>query len=155
MFQKISHKFHDKTVKSNMLWLKGCEFESRQKQRKNFRLQSQLCVLLVGVPSTPVLPQWHVKDTGRSATSADSRLQLNTHTPLSKRSRSGLTMPLFRHSEGTYQETSSHTTRQGTLGQSSQVADPLWTDPGVKSGISVCELISTKKKTKKKRSGRK
>ena len=34
--------------------------------------------------------------------------------------------------------------------QLSQLAEPLWTDPGVKSGISVCELISTKKKKKKK-----
>ena len=34
--------------------------------------------------------------------------------------------------------------------QSSQLAEPLWTDPGLKSGISVCELISTKKKKKKK-----
>ena len=32
--------------------------------------------------------------------------------------RSGLTMPLSRHSVGTYQETSSHATRQGTLGHS-------------------------------------
>ena len=30
--------------------------------------------------------------------------------------------------------------------QSSQLAEPLWTDPGVKSGISVRELIYTWKK---------
>ena len=52
-------------------------------------------------------------------------------------------MPLSRHSEGTYQETNSHATRKGTLSQSSQLAEPLWTDPGLKSGISVRELIST------------
>ena len=46
----------------------------------------------------------------------------------------------------TYPETSSHTTRQGTFGQSSQLAEPLWTDPGIKSGISVRELISSLKK---------
>ena len=34
--------------------------------------------------------------------------------------------------------------------QSSQLAEPLWTDPGVKSGNSVRELISTSKKKKKK-----
>ena len=34
--------------------------------------------------------------------------------------------------------------------QSSQLAEPLWTDPGIKSGISVRELISTLKKKKKK-----
>ena len=33
-----------------------------------------------------------------------------------------------------------------TKPQSSQLAEPLWTDPGLKSGISVCELISTLKK---------
>ena len=30
--------------------------------------------------------------------------------------------------------------------QSSQLAEPLWTDPGIKSGTSVRELISTLKK---------
>ena len=34
-----------------------------------------------GVRSTPVLPQWHVGDPGRSAKGAGGRLQLNTHTP--------------------------------------------------------------------------
>ena len=42
-----------------------------------------------------------------------------------------------------------------TRPQLSQLAEPLWTDPGLKSGISVRELISTKaiqnKKRKKKR----
>ena len=33
-----------------------------------------------GIRSTPVLPQWHVKDPGHSAKSAGGRLQLNTHT---------------------------------------------------------------------------
>ena len=32
--------------------------------------------------------------------------------------------------------------------QSSQLGEPLWTDPGLKSGISLRELISTKKKKK-------
>ena len=34
------------------------------------------------------------------------------------------------------------------------LAEPLWTDPSLKSGISVQELISTKKKKKKKRKRR-
>ena len=37
--------------------------------------------------------------------------------------------------------------------QSSQLAEPLWTDPGIKCGISMRELISTKKKKKKCRQG--
>ena len=41
---------------------------------------------------------------------------------------------------------SSLTTCQGTRPQSSQLAEPLWTDPGIKNEISVHELISTKKK---------
>ena len=32
-----------------------------------------------GIRSAPVLPQWHVKDRGHSAKSADVRLQPNTH----------------------------------------------------------------------------
>ena len=68
--------------------------------------------------STPALPQWHVKDLGHSAKSAGGRLHLNKHTPLTHRSRSGLTMPLSRQRVGIYQETSSHATRQGTLGHS-------------------------------------
>ena len=77
-----------------------------------------VCWLLFRVRSIPVLPQWHVKSPGHSAKSAGGRLHLNTHTPLTQRSQSGLTMPLSKHSVGTYQETSSHATRQGTLGHS-------------------------------------
>ena len=45
-----------------------------------------LCWLLFVVGSTPVLPQLHVKDPGHSSNSADGRLHLNTHTPLTKQS---------------------------------------------------------------------
>ena len=48
-----------------------------------------------------MLPQWHVKkNPGHSAKSAGGRLHLNMHTPLTQWSRSGLTMPLSRHSVG-------------------------------------------------------
>ena len=47
-------------------------------------------------------------------------------------------------------ETSSYATLHETLQpQSTQLAEPLWTDPGLKSGIGECELISTLKKRKK------
>ena len=130
---------------------KGCEFESRQERRENFLLQSRLCVLtlLLGVRSTPVLPQWHVKDPGHSAKSAGGRLHLKTHTPLTQRSRSGLTMLLSRHRVGTSLEAHSHANSSGnTRSQSSQLAEPLWTDPGLKCVISVHELIFTKNKQK-------
>ena len=57
-------------------------------------------------------------------------------------------MLLSRHSVGTYSETSSHATCQRIRPQSSQLADPLWTGPCIKSGISVSELISTLNKLK-------
>ena len=75
-----------------------------------------VCWLLFGVRSTPVLPQWRVKDPGHSTKSAGGRLHLNTHTPLTQRSQSGLTMPLSRQSVGTHQETSSHASPKGTPG---------------------------------------
>ena len=68
-------------------------------------------------------------------------------------------MPLPRYSVGIYQETSSYATRHpcNTRLQSSQLDEPLWTDPGLRSGVSVCELISTfnppKKRTKKAQAG--
>ena len=34
--------------------------------------------------------------------------------------------------------------------QSPQLAEPLWTDPFIDSGISMCKLVSTSKKKKKK-----
>ena len=37
--------------------------------------------------------------------------------------------------------------------QSSQLAEPLWTDPDLKSGISVHEIVSTLKKKKKNAGG--
>ena len=76
------------------------------------------CRLLFGVLSTPVLLHWHVKDPGHSAKNTGGRLHLHTHTSLTQRSRSELTMPLSRHSVKTYPETSSHATRKGTHGHS-------------------------------------
>ena len=61
-------------------------------------------LLLFGVRFTPVLPQWHVKDPCHSAKSAVDGFYLDAHTPSTQRSRSGLTMPLARHSEGTNPE---------------------------------------------------
>ena len=39
-----------------------------------------------------------------------------------------------------------HNSSENTWSQSSQLAEPLLTDPGLKSGISLCELTSTLKK---------
>ena len=84
-------------------WLKGCVFESRQERRDIFFSRVVfVCWLLFGVRSSPASPQWHVKDPGYSAKNAGDRLHLNTHTPLTQRSPSGLTMLRSRHSVGAY-----------------------------------------------------
>ena len=60
-------------------------------------------------------------------------------------------------SVGIYQENELTRNSSGNArSKSSQLAEPLWTDPGLKSGTSVRELISTsekKKKEKKKSAG--
>ena len=43
-----------------------------------------------------------------------------------------------------------HSLSGNTRPQSSQLSQPLWTDPGVESGISVRELMSTNKTNKKR-----
>ena len=59
-------------------------------------------------------------------------------------------MPLSGHSVGSYPKMSSHATLSwNSRPQSSKLAEPLWTDPGIKSGISVRELNSNLKKKKK------
>ena len=83
------------------------------------------------------------KETCHSTKSAGGRLHLNMHTPLTQGARHSVGgnlsgNELTRNSSG------------NTRSQSSQLVEPLWTDPGLKSGISVRELISTYKKTKQK-----
>ena len=103
---------------------------------------------------TPVLLQWHVKDPSHSAKSTDGRLHQNMHAPLTQQSQSGLTMPLSRHSVGILSGNElTHNSSGNTWSQSSQLAGPLSNDPGLNNGISVHELISTKKKKKKPRRG--
>ena len=60
--------------------------------RNFFSRVNFLCWLLFSVRSTPCYHMWHVKDPGHSAKSANIRLHPNMHTPLTQRSRSGLTV---------------------------------------------------------------
>ena len=73
---------------------------------------------LFSVCSTPLLLRWHIKGPGHSVKSAGGRLDLNMLTPLIQLSQNGLTMPLSRHNEGTYQSTNSHSIHLRTLGHS-------------------------------------
>ena len=64
--------------------------------------------------------------------------------PLTQWSQAGLTT-LFRYSVGTDKGNKLTRNLSGiTWPQLSQLTEPLWTDPSLKSGIGVCELISTK-----------
>ena len=98
-----------------------------------------------------MLLQWHVKDPGRSAKSVGGGLHLNMNTPLTQRSRSGLIMPLSRLCGNSSGKELTHNSSGNTRSQSSLLAEPLCTDPGLKSGISVRKLICTLKKKKKKK----
>ena len=53
---------------------------SRSGGRIFFSRVNFVCWLLFSVRSTPVLPQWHIKDPGHSAKSVGGRLHLNTYT---------------------------------------------------------------------------
>ena len=97
----VKRELRQPTCKSAWLPKVASSNPGRTRGRIFFSRVDHVCWLLFGVNSTPMLPQWHVKDPGHSAKSACGRLHLNTHTPLTRRSWSGLTM-LSRHSVGTY-----------------------------------------------------
>ena len=80
----LKHQTHDRKVASSN--------PGRSSVRIFFSRDNFVCWLLFSVRSTPMLPQWHVKDPGHSANNAGGRLHLNMHTPLTQRSWSGLTM---------------------------------------------------------------
>ena len=95
---------------------------------------------LFGVHSIPMLPQWHVKDPNHSAKSVGGRSEWADYAAVQVECGNLSRNELTRNLSG------------NTWPQSSQLAEPLWTDPGLKSGISVQELISTLN-TKQKRAG--
>ena len=131
------------------LWLKCLRFNTWQEwQEILFSRVTFLCWPLFSVHSTPLIPQWHIKDPSHSAKSAGGRLQIITHTFLTQQSWSGLTA-LFRRNFWTSQGNELTCNLSGnTHPQLSQLAEPLWTDPGQKSGIDACKLIFTLKKKK-------
>ena len=102
-----------------------------------------LCADSYSVSAPPPCYRMARKRPGHSDKSAGGRLHLNTHTPLTHRSRSGLIMPLSRHIAGTYGNELTRKSTGNTRSQSSQLSEPLWTDFGLKSGITVRELIFT------------
>ena len=107
--QLVQHRTRDRKV--------ACSTPGRSGGRNFFSGVNFLCCL-IRCSFHPRVTAVARKRTGHSAESASGRLHLNTHTPLTQRSRSGLTMPLSRHCVGTYQKMSSHAAPQGTHGHS-------------------------------------
>ena len=115
IFTDVSGRHISLVGRSPNSLLKGCEFDSRQEPPEKFPLHSKLSLLtlpllLFCIRSMFVLRQWHIKDPGHSAKRAGGKLHLNTHTPLTQRNRSGMTMLC---TPVPIKETSSHATRQG------------------------------------------
>ena len=112
----------------------------------NFLLFSQLCVLtLIRCPFHPVLPQWHIKGLGHSAKIAGGVLHLNIRSCAFDLRLTTLS----RNSVGTYQGNERTRNSSGNARpQSFQLAESLWTNPGLWNRNFARKLISTSKKTK-------
>ena len=94
-----------------------------------------------------MLPQWHVKDRGHSAESAGGKVTPKHAYTLDPTKSEWADNAAVRALCGNLSGNGLTCNLSGNLrSQSSQLAEPLWTDPGPESGISLCELISTLKK---------
>ena len=126
---------------------KGREFEYRQERRENLLLQGQVRVLsLVRCPfHTRVTAvarkrprsfcqtcRWQVT-TKRAYTLDPTKLERTDYAAVQAKSGNLSGNELTRNLSGNIRP------------QASQLAEPWWTDPGPKSGISVRDLLSTLK----------
>ena len=134
---------------------KGCEFESRQERRKNVLFRGQLCVLtLIRCPFHPLVTgvarkkrrsfcrkcRWQVIPK-HAYTLDPPKLEWADYAALQAWCGNPLGNELSRSLSG------------NTRPQLPQPAEPLWTDPGLKSGISVRNLIPPPQKKKKSAGG--
>ena len=86
------------------------------------------------------------KDPGHSAKSADGRLHLLMHTLLIQQSQTSEWADNAAVQASCWNLSGNELTHNlsGNIHpQLSQLTEPLWTDPGIKSGITVHKLIST------------
>ena len=91
-----------------------------------------------------MIPQWHVKDPGHSAKSAGGRLRLKHAYTLDPSKSECVDYAVVQAECGNLSGNELTLNSSGnTQSQSSQLAEPLWTNPGLESGISLRELIST------------
>ena len=93
-----------------------------------------LCRLLIRCPFHPVLPQWHLKDPGHSAKKCSCQVTPK-HTYINDQTKSkwgrlrcpGVVWEPIGENELT------HSSSGNTQPQSLQLAEPLWTDSGLRS----------------------
>ena len=96
-----------------------------------------------------MLPQLHVKDPGHFAKKCRWQITPKHAYPLDSTKSEWADYAAVQAKCGNLSENELTGNSSGNIRpHSSQLAEPLWTDLGVKSGISVCKLISTLKKKK-------
>ena len=96
-----------------------------------------------------MLPQWHVKDPGHSSKSVGGQAALQHAYALDPTKSEWADYAAVRAWCGNLSGSKLTRNQSGKFRlQSSQLAEPLWTDHGLRSGISVRDLISTEKKKK-------
>ena len=99
-----------------------------------------------------MLPQRRVKDPGHSAKSAGGRLQLNTHTPFTQTKSNWADCAAVQALHGNLSGNKLTRNLSGNnRPQSTELARPLWTDPGIKSGTIERDPIATSEKEKGKK----
>ena len=91
-----------------------------------------------------MLPQWHIKDLGNSAKIAGGNLNLKLAYTLDPTKSKWTDYAAVQAQCGNLSRNELTRNFSGNIRpRSSQFAEPLWTDTGLKGGINVLELIST------------
>ena len=112
--------------------------------------ESTLCADSYSVSVAPsVLPQWHVKDLGHSAKKCRWQVIPKHAYTLDPTNSEWADYTAVQAYCGNLSGNELTRNLSGnTRSQSSQLAEPPWTDLDLKNGISVRDLVSTKKKKK-------
>ena len=122
----------------------GCKFESQQEWRENFLLQSQLCVLtLIRCPFHPHITALACKRPRSFCQKCRWQVTSKHVYTLDPLKLEWADYATFQADCGNLSGNElTYNSSGNTRSQSSQLAELLWTDLGLKSEISLRELIS-------------